>query len=445
MVSDGLWNSYSDVSTVTSSGPDFYYPVNYPPLFAYDILATSKALQLVAPEAFARSNHLVESAIKFPSVVANLIIALLLFTELNRLNKPKIAFAAASVYLFNPALIFDISWWGQNESLCSLAILLSFILLKRRRPEWAAIAITLAVLAKPFGWPYVGIVCLEILRHFGWKRALSGLLASLAAAFVVFLPFVLEHHFLDILGLMLSQIDSMPYVSVNAHNFWWMVSGALPWVNAYKQFFGIVSYKIIGMMAFGVFYAVTLWKLWKSKSEDSLYVAGASVAFGFFMLSTHMHENHLFYFFPLFSLFAFETTALKKVYFILTATFFLNMFLHDPFLTYSLHIYDLGPRLIIPPQPDVPPNILDYAARENLPHSVLQAMGQFSLLWLIATILNAQANVLTFFYWIFALFRNGFDLEKAHWPLPGRKVVPLVIAFVFLTALPIVFKVLGTR
>src|SRR5207248_2015988 len=102
---------------------------------------------------------------------------------------------------------------------------------------------------------------------------------------------------------------------------------------------------------FATFYAISLWKFHRSKNDNALYFTAASVAFGFFILATHMHENHLFHFFPLVAMVYFEDARLKWIILLLTGTFLTNMALHDPYLTHAFQRYGAGPRLVLP-QPE---------------------------------------------------------------------------------------------
>jgi hypothetical protein len=159
----------------------------------------------------------------------------------------------------------------------------------------------------------------------------------------------------------------------------------------------------VGLAMFGLFYGVCLHDFHGS----TLYFVSASIAFGFFILSTHMHENHFFHFFPLISLVWFLDARLRRIYLILSLTFLANMALHDPYLTAAFHELSIGPSLSLPSQTVPPADVLESLSRQDYADIALQAKGDSSLGWLLPTIINSQVNVLVFAYWLFVFCSRG--------------------------------------
>jgi hypothetical protein len=280
---------------------------------------------------------------------------------------------------------------------------------------------------KPLAYPFVPIVALFALKQFGMKRTLRSALASIITTFVIFLPLLYINRLSDIIYSLFFQLDVMPYISANAHNIWWIIGAGTPWVYADIKPFGLISYRLIGIALFGVFYLVSLLKFWKSNNENSLYYLSASVAFGFFMLSTHMHENHLFAFFPLLSMIYFYDKRLKWIYIMLTFTFLANMVLHDPFMT-SLRPFNTGTILKI---------FHETGTREDM-----------SLLRFFMTLINTQINILIFCYWIYYLYFKGRSFFNVNLFEKGIKldqpslikIAVIVILFISFTSIPFIVK-----
>ena len=95
----------------------------------------------------------------------------------------------------------------------------------------------------------------------------------------------------------------MPFTSVNAHNLWWLLGA---WRNADVPWLGPITATQFSFVLFGCFYAAMLWKahqLHRRSREDysrnKILLLAAALGFSFFILSTHMHENHLFTVIPL--------------------------------------------------------------------------------------------------------------------------------------------------
>src|SRR5262249_40449574 len=69
--------------------------------------------------------------VKMPAILADLGVGAFLFTLGRRFAAPGIAFGAAALYVFNPAVIFISADWGQVDAISGgLALLAAYFLLK---------------------------------------------------------------------------------------------------------------------------------------------------------------------------------------------------------------------------------------------------------------------------------------------------------------------------
>jgi len=309
----------------------------------------------------------------------------------------------------------------------------------RGRPEWAFAAIAVAALVKPFAYPLAPLIVVETLRRFGLRRTLVCVSAAAAVASTAFLPFLGSGHAAKALRTLVTQVDEMPYISVNAHNLWWLVGRGVPWTEAHAPVLGILSGTTLALLLFGGLYLAVLVLLVRSREPRSLYVAGATVAFGFFVLSTHMHENHLFYALPLLALLGAESRPVRILLLILTATMLANMTLHDPFLTDWARPNTPGPSVLLPSRLQPTPELQELYTRLGYPWIARQMRGEMSVAGLVATLVNAQAVVLTLIGWLVVLWRAGLDhtLRLTSWPAP-RWFWPMAAAFVVVTSVPFV-------
>ncbi|HET6266598.1 MAG TPA: hypothetical protein VFG11_02690 [Acidobacteriota bacterium] len=411
----------------------------YPPFIPYVLWLIGKIWYAVAPDQFLHQDGLVEFTIKTVCVAANLGISTILFWALKRSWESKIAFFAASAYAFNPAILFDTAYWGQTDSLSAIWILVAVILIVGRQPELAWTAISVGVMAKPFAWPFALLIGLYTFREFKIKRWITSAISALVAFHVLFWPWIRIHQLHPMLENVIVQIDASPYVSANAHNLWWLLQGGLPFRNVNDVAIAGISYKTFGIILLAIFLSITSVKMWKSKKYESFYFACASVAFGFFILSTHMHENHLFTFFPLMTLIFFRTPTLKRIYVLLSITFFLNLTLHDPALVHLFGRLNLRPQLALSPPINHSSPIVQYFLEQGRSFAIEERTGTISLARFILTILNAQVNVLIFAYWILRFYRDrGFDSAFESGEV-GLRVRPgWVLVLILATGVPIV-------
>jgi hypothetical protein len=423
--------------------PAFSPPIDYPPLLPYAFWVLGRALRALSPTNLDGNTWLLDLLIRLPFVLSNLLLALLVYVETRR-YAPSWAHMAFALVALNPALIFDTAYWGQADAPCALLVTASIVALVRGWPEWSWAALAAAALVKPLAYPLAPLIAVETLRRFGPGRTARAAAAALVVAGVAFAPFALRGHLLDALRDLVTQVDAMPYISVNAHNLWWLLGLGAPWTNAYASPLGLVSWNTLSLLLFGSFYLAVLALLWRSREPRSLYVASATTVFGFFVLSTHMHENHLFYAVPLLALAAAESRPARTALGILTVAMLANMALHDPFLTYWARPHTPGPHLLLPARLDPQLELRDRLAHLGYPWIVNQMRGETTLLGSLATLLNAETVVLTFVAWLALVWRpHGFDAARcaASWSIP-RHFWILALAFVVATGVPFLDHVL---
>ena len=430
LASEGLAGAYWPRGA-SGAGESITIPVDYPPVFPYLLLFIGRACGSC-------SNAVIESVIRLPLVLANIATAFLILRAARRIASPNGAIVAAALFLFNPAVIFDTSYWGQADSLCALLLTLAAVELTRR-PQWAWTCLALAVLTKPLAYPFVPLAMVVTVKRFGWRRGLGAAAAFTFCFAAAVLPFARTGHLGPLLRSLFVQLDAMPYLSVNAHNLWWLLQRGTPWIDAREKALGWLSYEQLGIALFAAFYAWTLVRAWRSEDENAPRVAFASVALGFFVLSTHMHENHLFNFLPL-VLLAGPADRRARVFFMLAScTLLANMLLHDPSLTSIVRPFVPGPHLVLPEVTNLDPAFFDQFLTLGYGDMVALVRGETSLLGVAFTAFNSQVNVLLLAAWILATYTGrSFDgaLREGARPRLPTSFAPAALVFVVATIVP---------
>jgi hypothetical protein len=205
-----------------------------------------------------------------------------------------------------------------------------------------------------------------------------------------------------------------------------------------------VSLKAVGLALFGALLLWTAVRLWRAADPRALYAAAATASLGFFVLATHMHENHLVLALPLLALAAPGQPRVRGVLAAASLASLANMLLHDPYLTHLARSALPGPHLLLPQQLGLHERLAGYLSAEGYPWLVEEIRGETSLPGLMATLANAQAHVALLAAWLL-LLRRGFDSALsggAPWP-PPRRWVPVAAAFVLATATPFVSRALA--
>jgi Gpi18-like mannosyltransferase len=438
VVRQGIVHAYLESDFLRDRGT----AIIYPPVIPLIYWTAGHALTAIN-ESLLSNRYFLEVFLKSIGVLFNLLILWILWLG-NRRHDYKIVAATLVGYSLNPAIIFNTSYWGQTDSISSFLILTALYLQKNfRKPEFSAVLAATAVMAKPTIWPIALLVAVAVLKRNGIRRFATAGMAAAATFCALLLPFIFEGRFKDVIQALVTQIDASPYVSANAHNLWWIVQGGLPMIQVDTHLIGPFSYKEVGILLSGSFIAITIWKFWQSDSSEALYLAAASIAFGFFMLSTHMHENHWFMMFPVFAMIAFRKPLFKKLFYILSGVFLANLLLHDPYLNYLIHDSVPGPSMDLRSQPADSP-IARTFEQEGKAYVLQERTGKITIVGYFLTLLNAQAALIVFLIWLIYFYRTkSFDpvLEDQITARPAvlRSAIAIVL-FVALTSLQFMMK-----
>ena len=272
-------------------------------------------------------------------------------------QKKSAAWIVAAAYLLNPAVLFDDAYWGEPDSIHSFFILAVFITLglgtrfwapdrrrlrstAERNGQWLAwIFLTLAILMKPLGLPFFPLLFVLGILVYGMASTALGMVAAIITTLVVFSPFLLTGQGPEVFRRVWMDAGKMPFTSANAHNIWWLLGA---WRKAEVPWLGPLTATHVALILFAAAYAALIWKgcqLHRAQSEGIRPAQGialsAMVGFSFFMLSTHLHENHLFVVIPLLAPLLLQGRVWRWLFIGVSVATLANLLLHD--LTLSKH------------------------------------------------------------------------------------------------------------
>jgi Gpi18-like mannosyltransferase len=339
--------------------------MDYPPLYAYVLAPLGTIDGWLEPEAYEnlQDSTLLTVLVKSPPLVFDLAIAWLLY-RLARMLRPGPAawpwtWLLPAAYLLNPAVLFNNAFWGEPDSVHSFFVLASFLALgygagwrstvggkpasgggtrmRRSRGAWPAfVLLTLAALMKPLAIPYFPLLLVVSLALYGLRSTLIGIGASAVTAAIVFAPFLADGQGAEVYDRVMGDVSAMPFTSVNAHNLWWLLGA---WRKADVPWLGSITATQFSFVLFGCFYAAMLWKahqLHRSQQgglqPQQILLLAAALGFSFFILSTHMHENHMFTVIPLLAPLLLFAGPWRKLFIAVSLAVLLNLSLHDPAL-----------------------------------------------------------------------------------------------------------------
>jgi dolichyl-phosphate-mannose-protein mannosyltransferase len=318
--------------TAADNGLGSFYNLtqcDYPPLNVYlfwGFGSIAKAFSLFG-------TPLINYAVKLVPAIFDVATGFLIFVFIRSKLNFKIALVAVSLYVFNPAVVFNSAVWGQFDAIYSFFLVLSLMLALASKPELSAVTYAASVLTKPQAIALIPLIAYLILRKGGWRRLVTSLVAGAATVFVVILPFEWSNPVTFLANNYLFGYGRYAFTSVNAFNIWAL--GGL-WVSDTSATF------LLGWAMFGALVAFALYLLHKrfaASGELLAFFSALVLFFGFFMLPTRIHERYLF---PAISMLTLMFLFLKKIrplYVVLTVTLFANI----SYVLYWLNTYaDMG-------------------------------------------------------------------------------------------------------
>ena len=321
--------------------PDPYLNCNFPPLYIYVLKGLGHLYQRFISPTFDETTGYLRLLVILPAIFADVGIALLIFLLLRKEASFKTAYLVSLLYLFNPATIYMVGYSAKNgvDSTVAFFIFATVAALVHRRYLLAWGLFTIGMLIKP-----QCIVVLPIIFFITWReRGLKGIAkyAAFAAllSLLVTLPFISHGRLTKVANVYLQAPGHHPVggfdrreISLNAYNLWWLFSGGKGDTRDTGEVLGILNYRTIGLLLFALAYFLIIVYLRRNRTGRSIYLASAAAAFFFFMLPTEMAERYLLFALPPLLMIYLKERRFRILYFFLSATFFINLYLVFPFI-----------------------------------------------------------------------------------------------------------------
>ena len=305
------WSMWAaeDFFGLYSRGSDAF--LDYPPGYMYILFFLGKIREIFSiPHASAVYTFI----IKTPAIAADIISGIIIYnvsgggklTEKGRLF-------IMSLYLFNPAVFFLSTIWGQIDSILALTVLVASIYLTKGKYELSAAFFAIGVLLKPQGLIFLPVLFFECLRaiivDLGMiKRALKAAACFTGVFVLAILPFSFGKHPLWIVDLYMGTLEGYSYASMNAYNFYALLGANMMSDSESLLFLKFSTWGNIFIFAFTALTGLIIYQYHKRISrtpeqpvanqpiENVMPVlASALIILG---VTTFVHKMHERYFFP---------------------------------------------------------------------------------------------------------------------------------------------------
>lgn len=322
---------FFDLYSALSSNPNLRFSPQYPPLAMYvfgGCVALYHALAAVfgLPAAtYLHPSQALLAVMKLPAIACDLGVSALIYWLARQRLAAKWALIAAASYAFAPAVVVDGAMWGQTDGVTMLPLLLALVCAQRRRGGWAGIALALAALFKPTALLFAPLLLVYLWRWAGPKEVARGVGAAVATGVIVCLPYLMPPHF-DLLTyphVLATSLSYYPVASPSAFNLWFAL--LIPGHPARAPYLGPLSPAVIGYALFAGFLALALVHIWRSPSPARFYCCAGFVALASFDVTALQLERYLFPAIGLFLLAALYDRRAVKLYVLVSAACFINM------------------------------------------------------------------------------------------------------------------------
>lgn len=283
-------------------------------------------------------------AIKAFACLADFVIGVILFFEGRRRLGRRAGLAAACIFLFNPAVIYNSAFWGQVDSVYTALILAALIMVGRRGFGAAGALIAAALGAKFQTVALAPLVIFETYRLGGWRgmaRWCGGAVLTFGAIVTPFgaagvLFEAMERSYVNVVG----QYHEL---SKSAFNIWYFTEAPLAsdtnppmglvlaaakgesQVREDASFWLAWTWRRISLALYATVVAVVLSVYSVRPGAIARYAAGGLLGLAFFLFPTEMHERYAFPALALLALWAAARGRNERMYWLLTAALLLNL------------------------------------------------------------------------------------------------------------------------
>ncbi|MCK5628180.1 glycosyltransferase family 39 protein [Candidatus Bathyarchaeota archaeon] len=309
--------------TAAEFGPRVFYNVvpwcDYPPFNVYLFWLFGSLAKGFSLFNTSYSVYLV----KLPPILFDTATTFLIFWFVRRRLNFKISIIAASLYAFNPAIIFNIAVWGQYDAIYTFFLVLSLMFLIDSKLALSAASFAVGILTKPQSIALAPLLVFLILRKRNWRGLASSILVGISALIVLIIPFEWSNPIKFLSSIYFGALEGYAYTTVNAFNLWAL--GGL--FRPDTQSFLFVDLFTIGWILFGALTVFTLYFLHKrvdDKGDLIILFSAFVLLFGFFLLPTRIHERYMF---PAIAILTLMVPFLKKIRLVFAAlsfTFLVN-------------------------------------------------------------------------------------------------------------------------
>lgn len=320
----------------------------YGPTMAYIFGIMGQLMNILLPASQLRlDNFLFDLIIKGTNVVFGLLCGILIYSILSRFGSKREGFIASAIFLFNPAILFMMSIWGETHTISMFFILLSIWFACNRFAGLAWATLILTVFTRPQMTIPALLLGLIYIKSFTIRRTLQGLSLGIVLTFSIFSPLLLALspslpmdvllHTTKTYNITDPLVTRYLFLSNDAYNLWPLLSRftlnlvgpSRIFVPKQTSFLGSLTYTDVSnilLLLLLAFLTYTILRYCKGLNGKSVGVAAAGFL-ALTMIGTGISSHHFTLTLPLILLArkSLEKYAYYAILFFLSVTTFLTM------------------------------------------------------------------------------------------------------------------------
>lgn len=282
---------------------------------------------------FSGNNLGYDLLLKLPANIADLLTSLIIYLIAKKIDK-KWAILGFLLYIFNPAIFFNSSIWGQFDSISTLLILsATLILVNKKIPEIAAVLVALALTIKPQAVFFIPAFSILFLLKINLRRLPSSLFVFITTFVITYIPFVSSNLVEQIIKINTQVGNVFKCTTCFAFNFWGLFGN---WKNDTNILAGIpFTYWGIMLTSLSLIATLLLRPFRLKYHMPFIYLTISLSIISFYTFLTRMHERYLFPFFCFFLIAALLLRSRKLIYFYLLFSIISTFNLYLPYAYYN--------------------------------------------------------------------------------------------------------------
>lgn len=226
--------------------------------------------------------------LKIPAILSELAIGLIIYKEIKKRLDRKRGLIFSSLILFNPALIFNSSVWGQVDAVLTLFLILVYLSLNNQKIILSSMLLAISFLVKPQTVAVFPVILTGTINYFSAKNLLKLTLPFIIVIFLLSVLFFPDNTFISLSKHFLDTAGRYHYTSLFAYNFWGAVGFWIPDNFTWNA----VSYQLWGIILLTLYWIFIF--MTGPNVKFSLLSLFVLATLGFYFLPTRVHERYLY-------------------------------------------------------------------------------------------------------------------------------------------------------